>query len=130
MGELSFVSLLDIHKVLKEVFLQHQEALLDGNLVRARQLDPGLGRVGEVTQIDTTIIDNLIEDGFIPVVATVASGDDGGSYNVNADLVAADPRNLDLRRELVIAYGKLSDLLIEKGVLASDFVFMICRPRA
>ena len=62
----------------------------DGNLVRARQLDPGLGRVGEVTQIDTTIIDNLIEDGFIPVVATVASGDDGGSYNVNADLVAAE----------------------------------------
>ena len=37
MGELSFVSLLDIHKVLKEVFLQHQEALLDGNLVRAEE---------------------------------------------------------------------------------------------
>ena len=37
MGELSFVSLLDIHKVLKEVFLQHQEALLDGNLVRAKE---------------------------------------------------------------------------------------------
>lgn len=37
MGKLSFVSLLDIHKVLKEVFLQHQEALLDGNLVRAKE---------------------------------------------------------------------------------------------
>lgn len=37
MGELGFVSLLDIHKVLKEVFLQHQEALLDGNLVRAKE---------------------------------------------------------------------------------------------
>ncbi len=61
----------------------------DGNLVRARQRDPRLGRVGEVTEIDTTVIDNLIEDGFIPVVATVAAGEDGGSYNVNADLVAA-----------------------------------------
>ncbi|NTU71360.1 MAG: acetylglutamate kinase [Coriobacteriia bacterium] len=61
----------------------------DGNLVRARQRDPRLGRVGEVTQIDTTVIDNLIEDGFIPVVATVAAGEDGGSFNVNADLVAA-----------------------------------------
>jgi acetylglutamate kinase len=61
----------------------------DGNLVRATQRDPRLGRVGEVTEIDTTVIDNLIEDGFIPVVATVASGDDGGSFNVNADLVAA-----------------------------------------
>jgi len=62
----------------------------DGNLVTARQRDPRLGRVGEVTHIDTTVIDNLIEDGFIPVVATVAAGDDGGSYNVNADLVAAE----------------------------------------
>jgi acetylglutamate kinase len=61
----------------------------DGNLVRARRRDPRLGRVGEVTEIDTTVIDNLIEDGFIPVVATVAAGEDGGSYNVNADLVAA-----------------------------------------
>jgi len=61
----------------------------DGNLVRAKQRDVRLGRVGDITEIDTTVIDNLIEDGFIPVVATVASGDDGGSYNVNADLVAA-----------------------------------------
>jgi len=61
----------------------------DGNLVRAKQRDPRLGRVGEVTRIDTTVIDNLIEDGFIPVVATVAAGEDGGSFNVNADLVAA-----------------------------------------
>ena len=62
----------------------------DGNLVRATQRDERLGRVGDVTQIDTTVIDNLIEDGFIPVVATVAAGDDGGSFNVNADLVAAE----------------------------------------
>jgi acetylglutamate kinase len=62
----------------------------DGNLVTATQRDARLGRVGDVTTIDTTVIDNLIEDGFIPVVATVAAGDDGGSFNVNADLVAAE----------------------------------------
>jgi len=62
----------------------------DGNLVRATQRDERLGRVGDVTEIDTTVIDNLIEDGFIPVVATVAAGDDGGSFNVNADLVAGE----------------------------------------
>jgi len=60
----------------------------DGNMVQATCRDQRLGRVGEVTGIDTTVLDNLIEDGFIPVVATVASGDDGGSFNVNADLVA------------------------------------------
>ena len=60
----------------------------DGNMVQATARDVRLGRVGDVTDIDTTVLDNLIEDGFIPVVATVAAGDDGGSFNVNADIVA------------------------------------------
>jgi acetylglutamate kinase len=60
----------------------------DANMVRASAKNEHLGRVGEVTAIDTTVLDNMIEDGFIPVVATVAGGEDGGSFNVNADLVA------------------------------------------
>lgn len=60
----------------------------DGNTVVATARDEKLGRVGEVTEIDTTVLENLLEDGLIPVVATVAAGDDGGSFNVNADLVA------------------------------------------
>ncbi len=60
----------------------------DGNTVTAKMRDVRLGRVGDVTGVDTTVLDNLIEDGFIPVVASVAAGDDGGSYNVNADVVA------------------------------------------
>ena len=62
----------------------------DANLIRARQMDPELGRVGEVTNVDTTVVLNLIEDGFIPVIASVAAGEDGGSFNVNADLVAGE----------------------------------------
>lgn len=62
----------------------------DANLLAARQLDPRLGRVGEVVSVDTTVIENLVEDGFIPVIASVAAGDDGGSFNVNADLVASE----------------------------------------
>jgi acetylglutamate kinase len=62
----------------------------DGNLVTATAKDANLGRVGSVTGIDTTVLDILIEDGFVPVVATVAAGDDGGSFNVNADLVAGE----------------------------------------
>jgi acetylglutamate kinase len=60
----------------------------DGNLVVAKQHDVALGRVGDVTAINTAVIDNLVADDFIPVVATVAAGDDGGDFNVNADLVA------------------------------------------
>ena len=62
----------------------------DANLIKARPISARLGRVGEVEAIDTTVVTNLIEDGFIPVIATVGYGDDGGSYNINADLVAGD----------------------------------------
>lgn len=62
----------------------------DANLIKARPISEKLGRVGEVAAIDTTVVVNLIEDGFIPVIATVGYGDDGGSYNINADLVAGD----------------------------------------
>ena len=72
----------------------------DGNLVTrhaARSTTRPRGRCRP--PIDTTVIDNLIEDGFIPVVATVAAGDDGGSFNINADLVAASspPRSAPRR---------------------------------
>ena len=61
----------------------------DGNLFTAEQLDPALGFVGEVTGVDTGVIEALVNDGRIPVVATVATGDDGALYNVNADTAAA-----------------------------------------
>jgi acetylglutamate kinase len=62
----------------------------DANLIKAKPISERLGRVGEVTRIDTTVIQNLIGDGFIPVVASVAVGEEGGSYNINADLVAGE----------------------------------------
>jgi acetylglutamate kinase len=62
----------------------------DANLIRATQKDERLGRVGEVAGIDATVVTNLIEDGFVPVIASVGAGDDGGSFNINADLVAGE----------------------------------------
>jgi acetylglutamate kinase len=62
----------------------------DANLIRATRKDGRLGRVGDVTSIDTTVVTDLIEDGFIPVIASVGAGDDGGSFNINADLVAGE----------------------------------------
>ena len=62
----------------------------DGNLIRASAIDERLGRVGQIDRIDTTVVANLIEDGFIPVIASVGGGDDGGSFNINADLVAGE----------------------------------------
>jgi acetylglutamate kinase len=50
-------------------------------------IDPGL--VGQVTQINPAIIHTLTQHGFIPVIAPVGAGDEGETYNINADLVAS-----------------------------------------
>ncbi|MBQ9068983.1 MAG: acetylglutamate kinase [Eggerthellaceae bacterium] len=60
----------------------------DGGTLVAEQLDPELGRVGRVTYVNTELLHKLIADDFIPVLATVALGEDGGCYNINADVAA------------------------------------------
>lgn len=62
----------------------------DGGLISARPRDPELGFVGDVAAVDPTVVQRLIDDEFIPVVATVGVDDHGRSYNINADTVAAE----------------------------------------
>ena len=47
-----------------------------------------IGHVGDVENINTSVVDMLIQGDFIPVIAPIGVGDDGQSYNINADLVA------------------------------------------
>lgn len=60
----------------------------DAGTVIAEQMDPRWGRVGNVTQVNTQLIDNLVNADFIPIIASIAMGEDGGCFNVNADVVA------------------------------------------
>jgi len=73
----------------------------DGDLIRARKLTftrsapemnapeiIDVGHVGEVASIDTAVVDMLVRGDFIPVIAPIGVGEDGQSYNINADLVA------------------------------------------
>jgi acetylglutamate kinase len=62
---------------------------LDGNLFVARAKDERLGFVGEITQVNPGLVTSLQEQGFVPVVAPLARGEDGHVYNVNADTAAA-----------------------------------------
>jgi acetylglutamate kinase len=63
----------------------------DGNLIKARpQGQEGIGFVGDVSGIDVTILNTLVENGYIPVVSSVAADDNGQSYNINADTVAGE----------------------------------------
>ena len=78
----------------------------DGNLIRAKKLMLNrqlsaeeqaninapeiidIGHVGEVKTINRSVIDLLVGSDFIPVIAPIGVGEDGASYNINADLVA------------------------------------------
>ena len=64
---------------------------LDGNLIQTRQLGDGnYGLVGDITKINSEILDPLIEKGYIPVISSIGSTINGTSHNINADFVAGE----------------------------------------
>jgi acetylglutamate kinase len=62
----------------------------DGPTVIAEPLDPELGLVGKVVQVNPEPITALLGRGYIPVLASIGLGYDGQAYNINADTVAAE----------------------------------------
>ena len=64
---------------------------IDGNIITAKKKegDIDLGNVGEIVDVDVDPILVTLENDYIPVIATVASGEDGKIYNINADTAAA-----------------------------------------
>lgn len=63
----------------------------DGNLIEARpEGQEDIGFVGEVHNVDTTLLEVLIQGGYIPVVSSVAADETGQAYNINADTVAGE----------------------------------------
>lgn len=60
----------------------------DAGLISATARDPELGFVGDVSSINPSILLRLLDDEFIPVVATIGTDDEGQAYNINADTVA------------------------------------------
>lgn len=69
---------------------------IDGSLIKCKKKttiidgkEEDIGYVGEVESVDTHILNYLIKDEFIPVIAPIGVGEDGHSYNINADTVAS-----------------------------------------
>jgi acetylglutamate kinase len=60
----------------------------DAGLLEATARDPDLGFVGDVTRVNPSILQRLLNEDLVPVVATVASDASGQAYNINADTVA------------------------------------------
>ena len=60
----------------------------DAGLIRAEPRDPSLGYVGDVQSVDPSILERLLRESLVPVIATIGSDDAGQAYNINADSVA------------------------------------------
>ncbi|THB75176.1 MAG: acetylglutamate kinase [Gammaproteobacteria bacterium] len=101
----------------------------DGGLIKARKLefiqnDPemdvseiiDIGHVGEVESIDASVVEMLDNSGFIPVIAPIGVGEDGASYNINADLVAGKIAEF-LKAEKLILLTNIKGLLDKEGNL-------------
>lgn len=101
----------------------------DGDLIRARKLQaparsgdaaavPGTdyGQVGEVHSIDSSIVHMLVQGDFIPVIAPIGVGEDGLSYNINADLVAGKMAET-LQAERLLLLTNTAGLLDPSGEL-------------
>jgi acetylglutamate kinase len=99
----------------------------DGQLLHAKKLHvtqqtPGMqqpeiidiGHVGEVTRVNTQVLDMLSQSDFIPVIAPIGVGADGESYNINADLVAGKVAEV-LRAEKLILLTNISGLQDKSG---------------
>lgn len=61
---------------------------IDANLVKVKKSNGDLGLVGEVTEVNSSFIKNLLKDGYLPVIAPIGVDDEGTIYNVNADIAA------------------------------------------
>lgn len=98
----------------------------DGGMVRAKRLtlpnkeDPAhpidVGQVGDITQVDPSLIGHLEAGGFIPVIAPIGVGKDGETYNINADVVAGKVAEI-LKAEKLVLLTNTPGVLDKNGAL-------------
>lgn len=86
---------------------------LDGGMIEAKQLDERLGYVGEIARVDPQPVLDVLEKGYIPVVSTVARGQNGETFNINADTAAARIAAA-LKAECLISMTDIAGVLRDK----------------
>ncbi|MEX2203128.1 MAG: acetylglutamate kinase [Actinomycetota bacterium] len=93
-----------------------------GLAVARKQAEPDLGYVGEVVRVNAEILRTLMDNGFVPVVASIAADAGGHPFNVNADVMAAElavgleAQKLVYLNDVPGVIGPGGDLLSELGV--------------
>ncbi|MEE0867029.1 MAG: acetylglutamate kinase [Clostridia bacterium] len=86
---------------------------IDGHMIHAEQLNPDLGYVGEITDINTDPILDVLEKGYIPVISTLGCDNEGNVYNINADTAASKIAGI-LKAESLISMTDVDGILRDK----------------
>ena len=86
---------------------------IDGQMIVAQAKDETLGYVGEITEVNTQVVADVLDKGYIPVISTVACDKEGNTYNVNADTAAAKIAGA-LGAECLISMTDISGILRDK----------------
>jgi len=86
---------------------------MDGHMIKAVQMRPELEYVGEVTEVNTQPILDVLEMGYIPVISTVGCDNEGNVYNINADTAASRLAGA-LKAESLISMTDIAGLLRDK----------------
>lgn len=86
---------------------------LDGNMIECKPLDDKHGYVGEIINVNTEVIDEVLEHNFIPVISTIGYDKDNNTYNINADTVAAEIAGA-LNAEALVSMTDIVGLLRDK----------------
>ncbi len=100
---------------------------IDGHLIDAKIRDERLGYVGEITNINIEIVEDILNMGYIPVISTVGLDNEGNVYNINADTAAARIAGM-LGAESLIMMTDIRGVLEDKEsrIVAMSF----CEPRS
>ncbi len=86
---------------------------IDGKMIKAVQKDERLGFVGKITEVNVQPIHDLLDNGYIPIVSTIACDDEGNVYNINADTAAAQIAG-ELKAERLITMTDIAGILRDK----------------
>ena len=86
---------------------------IDGQMIVAQAKDEALGYVGDITEVNTQIVTDMLDKGYIPVISTVACDKEGNTYNINADTAAAKIAGA-LGAECLISMTDISGILRDK----------------
>ncbi len=86
---------------------------IDGHMIEAEFLNPELGYVGEITNINVDPILDVLEKGYIPVISTIGCDNEGNVYNINADTAASKIAGI-LKAESLISMTDIDGILRDK----------------